>query len=109
MTARTSVFDLPGHRSPKADPALIAADEEHLAAVAESLRKTIGHLRDRLEAVRRTTGRHGQAALERDLEVHRLTARLRILGRFGPDLCLGRMVAHDGGEPVYVGDCCAFS
>src|SRR4051794_41511186 len=34
----------------------------------------------------------GQRALDRDMEVHRLTARLRTLRRFGLDLCLGRMV-----------------
>ena len=104
MTARpSSVFDLPAALSPKADPALVAADERHLAAVAESLRRTVDDLSGRLDAERRATGRHGQAALERDLEVHRLTARLRTLRRFGPDLCLGRMVDDDGGEPVYVG------
>ena len=30
--------------------------------------------------------------MDRDMEVHRLTARLRALRRFGLDLCLGRMV-----------------
>jgi DNA helicase IV len=37
------------------------------------------------------------------MEIHRLTARLRALRRFGLDLCLGRMVAADNREPVYVG------
>ena len=41
--------------------------------------------------------------MDRDLEVHRLTARLRTLRRFGLDLCLGHMVAADDQEPVYVG------
>ena len=45
----------------------------------------------------------GQEALDRDLEVHRLTARLRPLRRFGLDLCLGRIVGADDAEPVYVG------
>src|SRR5258708_12879862 len=45
----------------------------------------------------------GQRALERDLEVHRLPARLRALRRFGLDLCLGRMVSAGSPEPVYVG------
>jgi hypothetical protein len=40
--------------------------------------------------------------MDRDLEVHRLTARLRTLRRFSLDLCLGRMVAEDG-EVTYVG------
>jgi hypothetical protein len=35
--------------------------------------------------------------------VHRLSARLRALRRFGLDLCLGRIVAADEPEPVYVG------
>ncbi len=33
------------------------------------------------------------------MEVHRLTARLRTLRRFGLDLCLGRMVSADDPEP----------
>ena len=41
--------------------------------------------------------------MDRDLEVHRLTARLRALRRFSLDLCLGRIVPADGSEPVYVG------
>ncbi|MGY1739730.1 MULTISPECIES: RNA polymerase recycling motor ATPase HelR [unclassified Blastococcus] len=103
MTTSTGVFDLSGHLSPKADPALIDRDEAHFAAIAESLQRTIADLTDRLDAERRATGRSGQAALDRDLEVHRLTSRLRTLRRFGLDLCLGRMVGADDGEPVYVG------
>jgi len=53
--------------------------------------------------VRREPGGTGQQALDRDLEVHRLTARLRTLRRYGLDLCLGRMVAADDPEPVYIG------
>jgi hypothetical protein len=37
------------------------------------------------------------------MEIHRLTARLRTLRRFGLDLCLGRMVSADNPEPGYVG------
>ena len=36
--------------------------------------------------------------MDRDLEIHRLTARLRTLRRFGLDLCLGRMVGADDGR-----------
>lgn len=57
----------------------------------------------RLDAVRRQPGGHGQQALDRDLEVHRLTARLRTLRRFGLDLCLGRIVADAAEAPVYIG------
>jgi hypothetical protein len=49
----TSVFDLPDRLAAKGDPALIGADEEHLAAIAESLEHSISELSDRLEAARR--------------------------------------------------------
>ncbi|MEO3799529.1 RNA polymerase recycling motor ATPase HelR [Nonomuraea sp. B1E8] len=99
----TSAFDLPDHLAPKADPALIAGDERHFAAIAESLEQSIAELSDRLEAERRAPGGKGRQALDRDLEIHRLTARLRALRRFGLDLCLGHMVGADNPEPVYVG------
>ncbi len=99
----TSVFDLPDHLSAKADPALIAGDEQHFAAIAESLEQSIADLSDRLDTERRAPGGTGQEALDRDLEVHRLTARLRALRRFGLDLCLGHFVRADDPEPVYVG------
>jgi RNA helicase len=99
----TSAFDLPDHLSPKADPALIAGDEQHFAAIAESLEQSIADLSDRLDTERRAPGGTGQEALDRDLEVHRLTARLRALRRFGLDLCLGHFVRADDPEPVYVG------
>src|SRR5918997_5782030 len=102
-TVTTSAFDLPDHLAAKADPALIAGDEQHFAAMAESLRQSIADLSDRLDAERRAPGGTGQEALDRDLEVHRLTARLRTLRRFGLDLCLGRMVPADGSAPSYVG------
>ena len=103
MPLTTSAFDLPDHLSPKADPALIAGDEQHFAAIAASLERSIADLSDRLDAERRAPGGDGQEALDRDLEVHRLTARLRTLRRFGLDLCLGRMDPADGSPPVYVG------
>src|SRR5689334_3254627 len=99
----TSVFDLPDRLTAKADPALIASDEEHFAAIAESLGQSIADLSGRLDAERKSPGGIGQAALDRDMEIHRLTARLRVLRRFGLDLCLGRMVSADNPEPVYVG------
>jgi DNA helicase IV len=99
----TGAFDLPAHLSPKADPTLITADERHFAAVADSLQQSIADLAGRLDGERRAPGGTGQEALDRDLEVHRLTARLRTLRRFGLDLCLGRMVSADDPDPVYVG------
>ncbi|WP_037856162.1 RNA polymerase recycling motor ATPase HelR [Streptomyces sp. NRRL S-340] len=99
----TSVFDLPERLSAKADPALTVADERHFAAVAQCLEQSIADLTEHLDAARRAPGGLGRQAMDRDAEVHRLTARLRTLRRFGLDLCLGRMVGADGTEPVYVG------
>jgi hypothetical protein len=99
----TSTFALPDTLSAKADPALIAADAQHFAAIAASLAASVAELSGRLDAERRAPGGDGEAALTRDLEIHRLSSRLRTLHRFGLDLCLGRIVAADGAEPVYVG------
>jgi Viral (Superfamily 1) RNA helicase len=99
----TTAFNLPEHLAAKADPALIAGDEQHLAAVGESLKQQIADLSDRLDALRKSPGGKGRGALDRDLEIHRLTASLRMLRRFGLDLCLGRMVAADTPEPTYIG------
>ncbi|KUN89751.1 AAA family ATPase [Streptomyces bungoensis] len=98
-----SVFDLPDRLSAKADPALIADDARHFAALARCLEESVADLSVRLEAELRAPGGTGQQAMDRDLEVHRLTARLRTLRRFGADLCLGRMVGADDPEPVYIG------
>ena len=99
----TGVFALPERPAAKADPALIADDERHFAALAACLQQTIAELSARLDAERRAPGGLGRHAMDRDAEIHRLSARLRTLRRFGLDLCLGRMVAEDGTEPVYVG------
>ena len=40
----TSAFDLPDRLAAKADPALIAGDEQHFAAIAESLEQSIADL-----------------------------------------------------------------
>jgi DNA helicase IV len=98
-----SAFDLPARLAAKADPALIAGDERHFVAIAESLRETIADLSDRLDAELQAPGGMGQKAMDRDLEIHRLSARLRTLRRFGLDLCLGHIVSADHPEPVYIG------
>jgi hypothetical protein len=100
---RTSAFDLPERLAAKADPRLVAGDEQHFAAIAERLEQSIADLSERLDVARKTPGGSGQEALDRDQEVHRLTARLRALRRFGLDVCLGHMVGADDPEPVYVG------
>ncbi len=99
----TSAFALPDRLARKADPALIAADEQHFAAIADSLEQSVAELSERLDATRRAPGGSGQQAMDRDLEIHRVTSRLRTLRRFGLDLCLGHMVGTSDPEPVYVG------
>ena len=99
----TSAFDLPDRLRAKDDPALIAQDEQHFAVLAASLDRSVAELSERLAATSRETGGEGQESMDRDLEVHRLSARLRTLQRYGIDLCLGRMIAADDPEPVYVG------
>jgi hypothetical protein len=99
----TSAFDLPDHLTAKADPTLIAGDEQHFAAIADSLEQSIADLSDRLDAERKAPGGTGQEAMDRDMDIHRLSARLRTLRRFGLDLCLGHIVSTHSPEPVYVG------
>ncbi|WP_307873001.1 HelD family protein [Paractinoplanes ovalisporus] len=94
-------FNLPGNLAAKADPALIAEDTKHFAAIASSLTATIADLTQRLETVRKAPAGKGRQAVDRDEEVKRLTARLRSLRRYSLDICLGRMVS--GSSPVYIG------
>ncbi|MGX1972034.1 RNA polymerase recycling motor ATPase HelR [Streptomyces kronopolitis] len=103
QTTTTSAFALPEQLAAKADPALIDGDEQHFAAVAESLAQTIAELSGRLDAARKAPGGLGRAAMDRDTEVHQLTGRLRALRRFGLDLCLGHFVRTDNAETVYIG------
>jgi DNA helicase IV len=99
----SSAFDLPDRLCAKADPALIAGDERHFAVLAQSLEQSVADLSGRLDAELRAPGGIGQAAMDRDMEIQRLGARLRVLHRFGLDLCLGRVVGAGDPEPVYVG------
>lgn len=101
-TPLTSVFALPRSLDAKSDPALVGDDDAHLAAVAAALDAQVDALVTRLDTARRAPARGGTQAVERDQEVHRLTARLRLLRRFGADLCLGRAVGADGTR-TYVG------
>ncbi|GLW35333.1 RNA polymerase recycling motor ATPase HelR [Actinoplanes regularis] len=95
-----TVFELSNRA--KEDPALIAGDEKHFTAIAESLARSIAELSDRLEAERKAPAGKGRQAVDRDDAVHRMSGRLRALRRFSLDLCLGRMVRADG-ETVYIG------
>ncbi|GAA3226869.1 RNA polymerase recycling motor ATPase HelR [Oerskovia jenensis] len=102
-TANASVFALPARLAPKADPALVADDEQHFAAIAACLDDAVADVSARLDAARRSPGGSGTLALERDQEIHRLSGRLRTLRAHGLDLCLGRVVPADGSEPVHIG------
>ncbi|RJS45698.1 RNA polymerase recycling motor ATPase HelR [Nocardioides cavernaquae] len=95
-------FDLPARLAAKAEPSLIAEDVQHFAAIAASLERSAAELTARLDAERRAPGGIGQEAMDRDLEIHRLAARLRTLRRYSLDLCLGHMVSTEG-ETTYVG------
>ncbi|WP_084727113.1 RNA polymerase recycling motor ATPase HelR [Rhodococcoides yunnanense] len=98
-----STFDLPERLRHKADPVLIARDESFFTTVESTLADSIAELRHRLDAARTAPVELGQQALERDMEVHRLEARIRTLRRFGLDLCLGHTIGSDDRQPVYIG------
>jgi hypothetical protein len=100
-TAHT-VFALPPRLAEKAAPARIGDDGARFAAIAAALASERDATELRRDELRRMPGTHGQAALERDLEVHRLSGRLRVLQRYGVDACLGRIVSGDG-SALYIG------
>lgn len=98
------VFALPVHLSAKATPELIAADGAHLELIEATLARTVADLGEHLDSMRHAPAVMGHQALDRDLEIHRVGARLRALRRFGADVCLGRMVFQEpGADVVHVG------
>ncbi|MGA9870116.1 MAG: RNA polymerase recycling motor ATPase HelR [Rhodococcus sp. (in: high G+C Gram-positive bacteria)] len=101
--ATRSAFALSPERRSKSIPTLIAGDERHFAAIEASLEDSVADLTARLDETRKSVGRAGREAMERDFEVHRLTGRLRTLRRYGLDLCLGHMVDAESGNTVYIG------
>ena len=103
MSPVRSAFNLPGRLTAKADPRLIGADERHLAAIADCIADQVAAVSAQLDELRQAPARRGRQALDRDLEIHRLTARLGLLRRFAWEACLGRMTFTDGSEPVYIG------
>nr|WP_179498810.1 RNA polymerase recycling motor ATPase HelR [Leifsonia sp. AK011] len=105
MSARPtpSAFDLPERLAAKNTPALIAADERHFAEIARNLDRMTAELAARLDELRLVRGDSGREVAERDDEIRRLSSRLRAIGRYGIDLCLGRMVPAGSSEPIYIG------
>ncbi len=100
---QSTVFNLPPARSAKADPTLIGVDLERLTTVALTIEEQRAEVQHRLDALRLEPAGSGRKALDRDLEIHHLSSRLSMLNRFGPDVCLGRMVPDGGGTTVYIG------
>ena len=103
MSPVRSAFHLPERLTAKADPRLIGADERHLSAIADCIADQVAAVSAQLDELRQAPARRGRQALDRDLEIHRLTARLGLLRRFAWEACLGRMTFADGSEPVYIG------
>lgn len=101
-TTSTDVFDLPENLTHKASTAVLGEDPAHFAAIADVMERQVALLTERLDQTRRTQEVSGQQALQRDQEIHRLSADLRVLQRFGLDVCLGRVVPQDG-EPMWIG------
>lgn len=98
-----SVFKVSAGHPGTTDPALVEADERHFAAVADTIEAQRAALTARRDSLRLDSAGRGRRALDRDLEIHRVSARLRLLNRFGLDVCLGRMDFGAGTEPVYLG------
>jgi len=103
VSTTASAFALSDRNSAKASPRLIARDEQQFSAIASTLDDSLAQASRSLELQLRAPGREGQAALERDLEIHRIQSRMRTLRRFRLDLCLGRMVDAQTGEITYIG------
>ncbi|WP_101844957.1 RNA polymerase recycling motor ATPase HelR [Zhihengliuella sp. ISTPL4] len=95
-------FHLSDERAAKSADDLIAADREHLRRLDAALTRERESLSSRLSLIRRQTADAGVTAVDRDLEIRRLSATLRLRERFGIDMCLGRMTPADG-PPVYIG------
>lgn len=101
-SAHSDVFDLPDRLRAKADAALIADDVRVLTRVRSALSTALTDVEARVADARRRPTRSGQEALDRDLEIQRLSGRRALLRRFGADVCLGRVVAP-GGTATYIG------
>ncbi len=96
-------FALPDRLAAKRAGALIDADRIRFAEIAETLRRQRERLTARRDELRRAPAGYGQLAMERDEEIRRLSAHLRLLDRFGLDLCLGRMTPAGGDDHIYIG------
>lgn len=96
-------FHLPLSSHRKTASALIDSDRTHFLRIADALSRQREETESRLAAARQARAGTGGTAVDRDLEIRRLSGRLRLLDRFGLDLCLGRMTPSDGSAPLYIG------
>lgn len=97
------VFALPAHLSAKTSAALIDGDRARFASITACLDQQIVTLSDRIDELRRAPGRRGRGAMDRDEEIHRVSARRATLQRYGNDICIGRMTEEGRSEPTYLG------
>jgi hypothetical protein len=86
----------------KSSDALIGQDADHLATVVAAIAAQKAALTAQLADLRRAPGGRGRGAMDRDVEIHRLSGRLGVLQRFGIDVCVGRTVEASG-QSLYVG------
>ena len=99
----STVFNMPSRLAAKNTPKLIAADDAHFARISDRIDSELATVESRLADLRRVPGGSGEAALDRDSAIHRLSSELNLLQRFAIDICLGRMVFADSGQIVYIG------
>ena len=95
--AATSAFHLPDRLAAKAHPTLVASDEEHFAAIARTVGDSIADASVRLDRALSAPSGVGGEAVERDLEIHRLNARLAMFRRYGID----EATFWEEGDPPY--------
>lgn len=98
----TDIFNL--SNPAKTAPRLIGPDRDHFLATQACLERRIANLKSQLDELRRLPGGKGREATERDSQIRHATTQLRVLERFGLDICLGRMIfADDPAHPVFIG------
>ncbi|MFV0533098.1 MAG: RNA polymerase recycling motor ATPase HelR [Cumulibacter sp.] len=96
-------FNIPENLRHKDVPDLTGVDEQHFAAIAASIDDQVATLTRRLDELRSTAARDGEAAMARDQQIRRILANLRTVRQYGFDLCLGRIVFENDGVIRYIG------
>ena len=102
-TRGRSAFALSDYLNTKYSPELIETDERFFAELAQSLHEQRTRMALRLKERRVAVAHAGSSAVERDVEIKKLSSRLSLLEHFGIDVCLGRMDPSDGGKALDIG------